>query len=787
MATVFVSHSSIDKNGLIQPLVDTLRAHTHDVWYDSEAVRIGDSITLAISDGLTRSRYYIIAISPNFLSSAWCMRELGAIVSESISRSKKLIVLRIKDAEIPAILSDINRIDLRTNAADEHRDAVDRILRYLEGDEWHISAARPSEPPDYPKLLFQANRDQQFGNNLLPPAGVDGLNAPENEGVILIKPGGTFHDPCLREIFRRISKKCRIRQLRLYDGNLIKRRHLFDEQYVTSTKIAQGDIPLNKTDLEKIRQIYGRAGFTSKFGVEYKEELIIPALHLCNDPYNLQPDELARLWEEGRDDGLFHNYKWNGLNKIGYQKSVFPIEVPSLNPPRVRLVLNGFIPGYKHLFTTPSARVVAIHLSSEEPWAWIREKLVGGNSDPFACERGSIRKDASERNIPLASPDEVVNGQRNVCHCSATLFDGMRELITWFEYQPSETLLGRLFELQGVCIPEQSQIALLPTISWWSRDYNVGRVLFEVCQSFIKDELRLQTDAFQDRISYYATLAGSRQESIRQAPAFAAFIDNGIRLTVAKDDLYLRCVAELFDDKKQSLLFYEVAKEIRTLASQRPNISADVVAEAYRIAAGDLRFLDCPAYVTDCESIDLFKSLVLAELPEEALECALRTEQNLIKDFRPLMAGGSTSDVMTIEDNPAWYEFEPSANHVDVRKPILALVLCGGRSTRMASTIPKPVLPFRKGLLFNRVRDIMMAGTAGEADVVAAVGFRSRLVRRALGSHVRYLSYEKTLGLAFRVATALESVADFDGLVLLSYTDMPLVSPECVGGPCEAY
>lgn len=780
MATVFVSHSSVDKNTLIQPLVDTLRARNHDVWYDTEAIQIGDSVTLAISDGLTRSRHYIIAISSSFLASSWCMRELGAIVSESISRDKRLIVLRVNNAHVPAILSDIHRIEIQTAAVEECRNATDRILRYLEGEQWCAPSARSYTPHDYATLLFQADRDQRFGNHLLTPDRDENLSAPQNEGVILIKPGGTFHEPCLREIFRRISTKCRIRQVRLYDGDLIQHRHLFDEQYVTSTKIAKGEIRLTRTDLEKIRQIYGRTAFKNRFGVEYNDNLIVPALHLCAGPYNLLPEELARLWEQGRESELFHNQSWNGLNKIGYQKSVFPIEIPSLSPPRVRLVLNGFIPGYKHLFTTPTSRVIAIHVSSEEPWRVVREELVGGNSDPLACQRGSIRRDAAERQIPLASPNDVVNGQRNVCHCSATLFDGMRELITWFEYRPSHTLLGRLFELQGFPVPEQAQAGLLPTISWWSRDYSIGRVLFEVCLSFSKEELRLQTDAFQDRVSRYALLAGTRPESIRQAPAFAAFINNGMRLSSAKDDLYLRCISELFNNREKSILFYEVAKEIRSLAAGRPDISAEVLAEAYRIAAGDLRFLDCPAYVSDCESFDLFKSLVVAELPEEALECAIRAEKNLVKDFRALNLGPDTEEVLTIQDNPAWKEFESMSERLDVPNAMVALVLCGGRSTRMASTIPKPVLPFRRKLLFTQVRDTITAATGGGAEIVAAVGFRSRLVKRALGTHVRCLTYEKTLGLAFRVATALESMADFDGVVLLSYTDMPLVSPEAI-------
>jgi len=168
--------------------------------------------------------------------------------------------------------------------------------------------------------------------------------------------------------------------------------------------------------------------------------LIIPALDLIKAPYRMAPLTLAELWENGRGGGLFHNERWNGLNKIGYQKSVFPIEIPHAEPP-VRIVLNGFIPGYRQLFVDESARLVALHVSTIEPWRRIRDSVVGGDSDPLACEKGSIRRDAAEGRIPLDPKDNLVNGQRNVCHSSATLLDGMRELSIWFDYHDDQTVL----------------------------------------------------------------------------------------------------------------------------------------------------------------------------------------------------------------------------------------------------------------------------------------------------------------------------------------------------------
>jgi bifunctional N-acetylglucosamine-1-phosphate-uridyltransferase/glucosamine-1-phosphate-acetyltransferase GlmU-like protein len=99
----------------------------------------------------------------------------------------------------------------------------------------------------------------------------------------------------------------------------------------------------------------------------------------------------------------------------------------------------------------------------------------------------------------------------------------------------------------------------------------------------------------------------------------------------------------------------------------------------------------------------------------------------------------------------------------------------------MSSTIPKAVLPFGERLLFDAALENLTMATDGQMGLFyAAVGFRSELVQVALGTRVRYLEYSQTLGLAFRVATCLETLArqgHDDRLVVLTYTDMPLVSP----------
>ena len=786
MAKIFISHSSHDKRLVVQTLVDELHRHEHDVWYDSESLQLGDSVALGISDGLSKSQYYLIVISTHFLSSNWCMRELGAIVTESIEHARKLLIIRIDDVQVPSVISDILRLEISSGAPDQIRSALDRIILYLNGEEppGH-SERRESRPSDVVAGLFETDRQKRYGTDLLPRPTIADLNGPENEGVILIKPGGTFFEPCLREIFRRISGTCRLHQVRLLDGSLVRKRGLFDTQYVTSTRIARGEVKLNHDDFQRIREIYDMPEFEAEYGAPYSDDLVTPALTLCDQPHNLDPVQISALWEKGRHGGLFHNHKWDGLNKIGYQKSVFPIPLPLPEKPTVRIVLNGFIPGYRQLFVNPAARVVAIHVSSQKRWQVIRDSIVGGDSDPYACAKGSIRRDAAEGIIPLAPDDCLVNGQRNVCHSSATLFDGMRELMAWFEYAPEQTLLGQLLllnEIRAEQIEELTQ-STLPDISWWTRNETVGQLLFEVGVRVARDEIHGANSTRRERMVRYANSVPLRAEQLSQHDGFRRWIENGVRLTVGKEDLYFRSIARLFDDARSRAVFYEVAKTVKSIASRHSDgTEPEVLAEAYRIAAGDIALLRCPAYGSCLDSPELFQSLVLGELPEEALSCAIRTRKNLLDEYRAVFS----SNVVPATTGPigqslAWTEFlQGDLKRETTDKPIVALVLCGGRSTRMGSTIPKPVLPLRRSLLLNSVHDMLARATNQESETFAAVGFRSGLVRRAIGGRVRYLEFAKTLGLAFRVATCLETLSSHEGLVILAYTDMPLVSYRAV-------
>jgi len=69
-----------------------LRSFGVDVWLDRSELRIGDSLTEKIDDGLANS-FYVMVVSPSFIAKPWPRRELsGLMAKEELGRKVVLPV-----------------------------------------------------------------------------------------------------------------------------------------------------------------------------------------------------------------------------------------------------------------------------------------------------------------------------------------------------------------------------------------------------------------------------------------------------------------------------------------------------------------------------------------------------------------------------------------------------------------------------------------------------------------------------------------------------------------------
>ena len=88
---VFICHASEDKDSFVRPLAVSLNQLGAEVWFDEFSLRLGDSLSRSIDQGLANSRFGIVVISPNFTGKAWPERELSGLVSREVDQGRVII------------------------------------------------------------------------------------------------------------------------------------------------------------------------------------------------------------------------------------------------------------------------------------------------------------------------------------------------------------------------------------------------------------------------------------------------------------------------------------------------------------------------------------------------------------------------------------------------------------------------------------------------------------------------------------------------------------------------
>jgi len=89
---LFLSHASEDKESIARPLYEALTAAGYSVWFDEATLKMGDSLRQKIDEGLARSRYGIVILSPRFFAKRWPQRELDGLVAKETATGEKAIL-----------------------------------------------------------------------------------------------------------------------------------------------------------------------------------------------------------------------------------------------------------------------------------------------------------------------------------------------------------------------------------------------------------------------------------------------------------------------------------------------------------------------------------------------------------------------------------------------------------------------------------------------------------------------------------------------------------------------
>ncbi len=91
MWDAFISHASEDKEEIVKPLAEELKAYGAKVWYDEFELKPGDSLSKSIDKGLIGSKYGVVIISSAFINKGWTDYELRSLISKEIDTGKTII------------------------------------------------------------------------------------------------------------------------------------------------------------------------------------------------------------------------------------------------------------------------------------------------------------------------------------------------------------------------------------------------------------------------------------------------------------------------------------------------------------------------------------------------------------------------------------------------------------------------------------------------------------------------------------------------------------------------
>jgi len=88
---VFVSHASDDKEKFVIPLVNKLKNYGLNVWFDKFELKVGDSLSRSIDEGLRESNFGIVVLSKAFFGRNWTSYELESLINRQVEKGKVIL------------------------------------------------------------------------------------------------------------------------------------------------------------------------------------------------------------------------------------------------------------------------------------------------------------------------------------------------------------------------------------------------------------------------------------------------------------------------------------------------------------------------------------------------------------------------------------------------------------------------------------------------------------------------------------------------------------------------
>ena len=128
---VFVSHANDNKQAFVDALSAGLNRLGIKVWNDSSVLDWGDDWKTKIEEGLAKSRFGIVVLSPQFIGREWTTKELQELLNRQNERHEKVVLPLLYNLtvdDMKAKYPDLAPIQARVIREDE--DAKDVVIDF---------------------------------------------------------------------------------------------------------------------------------------------------------------------------------------------------------------------------------------------------------------------------------------------------------------------------------------------------------------------------------------------------------------------------------------------------------------------------------------------------------------------------------------------------------------------------------------------------------------------------------------------------------------------------------
>lgn len=128
---VFVSHANANKQSFVDSLYDQLNRLRIRIWYDSTEIDWGDGLKEKIQEGLSKCRFGIVILSPEFIERKWTNQELSELLTRQNESHEKVVLPLLYNLTVEQMKEQYPVLgDIKAREVREDEDAKDVVIDF---------------------------------------------------------------------------------------------------------------------------------------------------------------------------------------------------------------------------------------------------------------------------------------------------------------------------------------------------------------------------------------------------------------------------------------------------------------------------------------------------------------------------------------------------------------------------------------------------------------------------------------------------------------------------------